>query len=82
MSEGSVSSDSVGSVVVLSGENVRSLVGDSDGSGSGIVVELGSPSLGWSGELGNEVVSSLLVSGDYNSVLSVGNLGEGESSST
>ena len=48
MSESSVSSDSVGSVVVLSGENVRSLVGDSDGSGSGVVVELGSPSLGWS----------------------------------
>ena len=38
-SEGGVSSESVGSVVVLGGEDVSSLSEDSDGSGSGTVVE-------------------------------------------
>jgi len=60
LSEGNVSSDS-GSSFVLSGDSEISLGLVSEGSGSLIKEELSISSLSSVGELGNEVLSSLLL---------------------
>ena len=79
--EGNISSE-LGSSFVLSTHGVAFVLGTSEGSGSLVEVELGSPSLVSCGELGDEVTSSLLLGRKVDGESLVGDLSQSEGSNS